>query len=536
MYSKIINPKTGRKVSVKSRLGKKILQNYLNNSDGGGIFTKLKIGHKSLDLAGTELGKPVIDQIIADYKNVVTQKIKERAITYKKLITGLLSSDDWYTCIGFCEVLLSSLMKFEFSHTGYYLNYLRECCFDRKAAAAAEAKGLTEEAVAKTKPKFTYEVTGITGHSGLAEKLLLWDFAKKHIRIKDFKSQDGTFDEKTNIAIVAGPSAAGKTFIWKKIFKHKLPESYPKNYLSIDGGDMREYSLVYQKIAEILKDNSKAKSKKYEDKIQSISNYDDFDDLLSTLANLEGGSGFKPINIYKVFQKFKLKSRFKEFLKKSLKRNGAPKVSLVIPDTLAGTIVESKACSVKTKKKKLSTALQHLERLELHGSEVSDLGNCIEENLIEKWNFYHTKEVENTSIFPPTILLIYQHVTPNYRIKNKCAGTEKSGKNRAKTEGKKYSSKAHGISMELGLKLMKSEAVKKSVRMIVHNGGKQGAVTTYLIIKPEEDSDIPDSWINKQKTSSDRSEVVQVITEIPHFNKVDKVLIDSDDSMLLEIE
>ena len=29
MYSKITNPKTGRKVSVKSRLGKMILRNYL---------------------------------------------------------------------------------------------------------------------------------------------------------------------------------------------------------------------------------------------------------------------------------------------------------------------------------------------------------------------------------------------------------------------------------------------------------------------------------------------------------------------------
>ena len=35
MYSKIINPKTGRKVKVTGVLGRKILQNYLNYLNGG---------------------------------------------------------------------------------------------------------------------------------------------------------------------------------------------------------------------------------------------------------------------------------------------------------------------------------------------------------------------------------------------------------------------------------------------------------------------------------------------------------------------
>ena len=35
MYSKIVNPKTGRKVSVKSRLGKNILRKYLFILNGG---------------------------------------------------------------------------------------------------------------------------------------------------------------------------------------------------------------------------------------------------------------------------------------------------------------------------------------------------------------------------------------------------------------------------------------------------------------------------------------------------------------------
>uniref|UniRef100_A0A6C0B630 Uncharacterized protein n=1 Tax=viral metagenome TaxID=1070528 RepID=A0A6C0B630_9ZZZZ len=35
MYSKIVNPKTGRKVSVTSRLGKSIIRKYLNVLSGG---------------------------------------------------------------------------------------------------------------------------------------------------------------------------------------------------------------------------------------------------------------------------------------------------------------------------------------------------------------------------------------------------------------------------------------------------------------------------------------------------------------------
>ena len=38
MYSKIVNPKTGRRVSITSRLGKEILRNYLSILVGGEEF------------------------------------------------------------------------------------------------------------------------------------------------------------------------------------------------------------------------------------------------------------------------------------------------------------------------------------------------------------------------------------------------------------------------------------------------------------------------------------------------------------------
>tara|TARA_B110000211_G_scaffold158151_1_gene179009 strand:+ start:3620 stop:3805 length:186 start_codon:yes stop_codon:yes gene_type:complete len=37
MYTKVVNPKTGRKVAITSRLGKQIIKNYLNYLRGGRV-------------------------------------------------------------------------------------------------------------------------------------------------------------------------------------------------------------------------------------------------------------------------------------------------------------------------------------------------------------------------------------------------------------------------------------------------------------------------------------------------------------------
>ena len=42
MYSKIVNPKTGRKVNINSKLGKTIIQNYINYSLGGASIAESK--------------------------------------------------------------------------------------------------------------------------------------------------------------------------------------------------------------------------------------------------------------------------------------------------------------------------------------------------------------------------------------------------------------------------------------------------------------------------------------------------------------
>ena len=58
MYNKIKNPLTGRKVDIKSKLGKKILKNYLLQTDSqkGGISFKNR-GDKFLEHIGTKEGQ-----------------------------------------------------------------------------------------------------------------------------------------------------------------------------------------------------------------------------------------------------------------------------------------------------------------------------------------------------------------------------------------------------------------------------------------------------------------------------------------------
>ena len=49
MYSKIVNPKTGRKVSVNSRKGKEIIRHYVTHLQGGSRLNQLQKELKKLN-------------------------------------------------------------------------------------------------------------------------------------------------------------------------------------------------------------------------------------------------------------------------------------------------------------------------------------------------------------------------------------------------------------------------------------------------------------------------------------------------------
>ena len=42
MWNKIVNPKTGRKVNINGKIGKKVIKNYINNQSAGGKWKMIK--------------------------------------------------------------------------------------------------------------------------------------------------------------------------------------------------------------------------------------------------------------------------------------------------------------------------------------------------------------------------------------------------------------------------------------------------------------------------------------------------------------
>jgi len=71
MYSKIVNPKTGRKVNIYGKLGKSILMEYLNNSmSGGGATWSGGIWHPSLEEAGDSIDSGKGDPVVIYYSGL----------------------------------------------------------------------------------------------------------------------------------------------------------------------------------------------------------------------------------------------------------------------------------------------------------------------------------------------------------------------------------------------------------------------------------------------------------------------------------
>lgn len=90
MYSKIINPKTGRKVSINGRLGKFILRNYLNVLYGG----RYKIEEAEIDskVKIDELGTVVVKNKHEGIYETTVQIEKEDS--EKEWISGETQVDD----------------------------------------------------------------------------------------------------------------------------------------------------------------------------------------------------------------------------------------------------------------------------------------------------------------------------------------------------------------------------------------------------------------------------------------------------------
>jgi Cdc6-like AAA superfamily ATPase len=142
----------------------------------------------------------------------------------------------------------------------------------------------------------------------------VWNYDKKYISLVSSENV------KNRLIFGFGPSASGKTFLMTTLLKllQKKISSFPKTFLTIDGGIYREVSVVYQTIVDITKQ---------------------FHYGISNLA-IRTISSIRPL-----FKSSWIKTQIIHFLKK----DKTQKFSLYVPETLS--VCSSKSNCLKIIKK-----------------------------------------------------------------------------------------------------------------------------------------------------------------------------------------
>ena len=187
----------------------------------------------------------------------------------------------WVKCIDTCKDKLTPLIDTEIRSTAYMLRLLS------KSIVSVEP---SSKLIIDFRPTALDTITGI------------WEEDEKNITI----STNETTSEK-RLIMGFGPSASGKTFWTEKLIEMigENDKSFPKIFLSIDGGIARETSDVYQLIIDEFGNNN---------------NIDGFANLVSAMG---GSSLFKSDTVKKAINKY-------------LGAYDVPPISLYVPTTASG--------------------------------------------------------------------------------------------------------------------------------------------------------------------------------------------------------
>jgi hypothetical protein len=243
----------------------------------------------------------------------------------------------------------------------------------------------------------------------------LWEKDKTKFKLKIYNSKNSNSNSnsntKTRLIMGLGPSASGKTYSAVKIISmlSNNDPTFPKEFLSIDGGTYREKSYIYQRIIKLIG----------EYKFKGLKNL-----VLSGIKFKISKNNFSIKQRISLFDSSIVKKKVIEYLVE----NGE-KISLYVPDTLGSCVLAS--CKSTYKK-------------------YIDISN-------DKDNWIG--------------LLIWQHKNHgdcDYTEAYKCKGCTESGTKREKEEGKIYSSSAWENSMRNGKYIM---MLAPGGKYEIHNGG-----------------------------------------------------------------
>jgi len=330
--------------------------------------TSLNVTNKNILNIDTQINKHILEGL---------DKIKKK------------ESNGWIYCSRACD-RISLLFKDELESTLYMLNIISNSLVS----------------IDKSSINFIFNGT-IENLNGK------WEKDKDKFTFEIFNKNSSSYN-KTRLIMGFGPSASGKTYCAKAIITmlSNTDPSFPKSFLSIDGGIYREKSYIYQKLIGLIK------PKQYNGLLNLV---------LSGYHFKRSYTNMKIEGRKTLFDSDIVKNKITEYLNylKSVHKN---KVSLYIPETLGGCL---RNCS--------SIYKRYIE--------IADDS--------ENW----------------IGLLIWQHKTHDecdYKDQYQCAGCTESGTKREKNEGKKYSSRAWGNSMANGKKYMMEAP---GGRYEIHNGG-----------------------------------------------------------------
>ena len=285
----------------------------------------------------------------------------------KNIIPEEEGGKKWVDCVNECFSQTHDNVMLEIGSTAYMLRVL------------------TKSVVGDTKNHkitFVFSLENKDKLSGVWEKDKEYFNMKITILDRSRKVCDG------RLIMGFGPSASGKTYCANKVIElmSAIDDSFPKFFITVDGGVFREESQVYQTIILAVREKGK---------------YDGMKNLVSASA-LSGQKSIFESNI--------IKKSMKNYLREQKEREKFV-VCLYVPETLGGCV------------RKVNCMKSYEDYIDITG----------DENWIGLMIFQHI-----------------EHKECPYKKDYKCKGTTESGQSREMMEGKKYSSGAWNNSYKNG--------------------------------------------------------------------------------------
>ena len=284
-------------LELKKQLGGILNDNY-DNYLTGVHFYNIKNNDEIVELKNEIIKKSFYDSNNIHYFKDINANL---TTVIKNMITSS-GQNKWIECKNECENYSLKMMLYETESTAYMLRLLSNSVI-----------GDTDN------NKVVYNIKGNDVKRMLTGK---WENDSQYFDIKIIDSNQNEINNthKSGRLIMGfGPSASGKTYCAKQIIElmTKVDITFPKFFLTIDGGIYREKSYIYQKIVEICKENN-----------------------IAGLSNLVSASIFTTLKT--IFNSNIIKKNMKKYLLLQKNKNNQ-KINLYVPDTITACVVSCKS-------------------------------------------------------------------------------------------------------------------------------------------------------------------------------------------------